>query len=205
MIFWTIKAAAESKVFKRIVVSTDSPQIAAISQSYGIDVPFLRTSAHDDYSNSSLATHCALMQSEYHWNEKFETVVQLMANCPFRTEVDIMGSLSYFNSNGSVSQISCFKYNLANPWISLKIDESGVPIPLFPDALKKRSQDLPELFCPSGAIWISNRDKFIVSKDFYMKGFRTYPLSWLSSIDIDNESDYILAKNLFRLNKNSNK
>ena len=48
MIAWTIKAALESKLFSKVLVSTDSEEIAEISQKYGADVPFLRRSFSDD-------------------------------------------------------------------------------------------------------------------------------------------------------------
>lgn len=42
LIAWTIEAAKVSGLFDRIVVSTDSPEIAVVSKEYGAEVPFLR-------------------------------------------------------------------------------------------------------------------------------------------------------------------
>ena len=39
---WTIEAAVASKLFSKVIVSTDSPAIAAIARSFGAQVPFLR-------------------------------------------------------------------------------------------------------------------------------------------------------------------
>ena len=50
---------------------------------------FLRTKAADGFSSSSIATYYALSQAEKHWGEKYDTVAQLMANCPLRTAEDI--------------------------------------------------------------------------------------------------------------------
>lgn len=44
LIAYTIAAAIMSGVFERIIVSTDSPEIAAIAQDYGAEVPWLRSS-----------------------------------------------------------------------------------------------------------------------------------------------------------------
>ena len=42
LIFWTIKAAIESKFVDRVIVSTDDEEIADISKSFSAEVPFLR-------------------------------------------------------------------------------------------------------------------------------------------------------------------
>lgn len=42
LIAYTIAAALQSKVFDRVVVSTDSPKYADIARYYGAEVPFLR-------------------------------------------------------------------------------------------------------------------------------------------------------------------
>jgi len=42
MIAYAIQAARSSRLFDRIVVSTDSPQVAKISQKFGAEAPFFR-------------------------------------------------------------------------------------------------------------------------------------------------------------------
>ncbi len=42
LIAYTIRSAIRSKVFKRVIVSTNSPVVAAIAIKYGAEVPFLR-------------------------------------------------------------------------------------------------------------------------------------------------------------------
>ena len=42
LIFYSIKLALKSKLFDKVIVSTDSQKIAKIAKSFGADVPFLR-------------------------------------------------------------------------------------------------------------------------------------------------------------------
>ena len=42
LIAYTIKAAQESGVFDRIILSTDDPKIAEVAKRYGVEVPFMR-------------------------------------------------------------------------------------------------------------------------------------------------------------------
>ena len=43
LIYYSIKAAKKSNLFKRIIVSTDSEKIANIAVKFGAEVPFLRS------------------------------------------------------------------------------------------------------------------------------------------------------------------
>ena len=42
LIYYTIKSAKESKIFDKIIVSTDSRKIKKVSMKYGAEVPFIR-------------------------------------------------------------------------------------------------------------------------------------------------------------------
>ena len=50
-----------------------------------------------------------------------------------------------------------------------------------------RSQDLPPLYCPTGAFWIAERDAFLETRNFYMEGHRFEPMHWVSAVDIVTE------------------
>lgn len=196
MIGWSIMAAKQSGVFDRILVSTDDPEIAQVAVRFGAEVPFLRQEFADEYSTISEATVSALQQAMDYWQEQYSTVVQLMANCPLRTSVDIQAALSSFEKHNRISQISCFEYGWMNPWWATTLDECGQPTPLFPDALKERSQDLPKLYCPTGSIWISKADALLTHKSFYSPQHMFEPMSLKSAMDIDDYEDLKVAKAL---------
>ena len=197
---WSIEAAINSKQFDKVLVSTDDKKIKDIALSYNAEVPFLRLEASDDFATSSMATYAALSQAEKYWGERYETVAQLMANCPLRTVNDIKSSILAFDNSNIPSQLSCFSFGWMNPWWAFKLDKLGNPSPIFPDPNQNRSQDLPKLYCPSGALWIANRDAFLIHKNFYMPGHRFHQLDWISAMDIDNEADFLMAKACLELN-----
>jgi N-acylneuraminate cytidylyltransferase len=204
LVAWTIEAAINSGQFEKVLVSTDSIKISNISKKYNAEVPFLRNKAADDYSPSSLATYYALRQAEKFWGEKYDIVVQLMANCPLRSAQDIKTSIKAFKKSKAPSQISCFRYGWMNPWWAVKLNKKGIPSKIFPKLSKKRSQDYQKLYCPSGALWIAKRDNFITEKNFYMKGHRFQEINWISAIDIDDKEDLIMTKICLNL-RNSKK
>jgi len=194
MIGWTIEAALKSKSLSRVIVSTDDTDIAEISKKWGAEVPFLRDKNADNHSPVSLATIRTLNQLEENERYRPEIVVQLMANCPLRDEKDIDLAVNNFLQNRIDFQISAFKYGWMNPWWAHRIESNGKTIPIFSDDLrKKRSQDLPELYCPTGAIWIANVSKLMISKSFYGVDYSFYPMPWVKAIDIDDYNDLEMA------------
>jgi predicted DNA-binding protein (UPF0251 family) len=81
-----------------------------------------------------------------------------------------------------------------NPWWAMKRGEGFDFEPLFPAALKSRSQDLGNLFCPTGAIWIAGVESLMKAGTFYGPGYKMFPISWESAIDIDDFEDLKFAK-----------
>ncbi len=201
MVAWSIKAALDSEKFYRVIVSTEDKQIAEIGIKYGAEVPFLRKNHFDDFSSSSSATIASLKQAEEYWDEDYDLVAQLMANCPLRTDQDIKEAYKAFINSEAPSQISCFKFGWMNPWWAAYLDSKGSPEWLFPEKRNLRSQDLPNLFCPSGAFWIAFKKELNIHKSFYMPNHIMHQLNWISALDIDDKSDFEMAKTCFNLRK----
>ena len=203
MIAWTIEAAVKSKIFDKIIISTDSEEIAKVGRDYGLEVPFLRQDKNDDISPVSEATIAAVKQAEVHYNEKYDIVVQLMANAPIRNEDDIKNQYNEFIKYNRNFQLSSFKFGWMNPWWAAKINKDGSPDWLYPDGIVKRSQDLEDLYCPTGVIWIANIEKLLKSDTFYGPGHKFCELNWKSAVDIDDYDDLEFAKAIYLL-KNYN-
>lgn len=205
IIAWTIEAAQESGIFDKIVLSTDSEEIATIGRAYGIEVPFLRFDKNDDISPVSEATIAAVLQAEEFFNEKYDIVVQLMANAPLRNEKDIREQYKNFVDYNRDFQISSFKFGWMNPWWSFKVNLDGTFEWMLPEGVSKRSQDLDILFCPTGVVWIAKVDKLKESNSFYGPGYKFCEINWKSAVDIDNYDDLEFAKVLYLLKENSEK
>jgi CMP-N-acetylneuraminic acid synthetase len=204
MIAWTIEAALASRCFEKIVVSTDCDEIAEISKKYGADVPFLRDSKSDDVSPVSEATIATLNQLKEKLGLEYENVVQLMANCPLRNSSDIEKSMDNFLKKKLDFQISSFKFGWMNPWWAVRISDQGKPVSMFPEARLKRSQDLPELFCPTGAIWMAKTSELLRAGSFYGPNYEFYEIDWSAAVDIDDDEDLEMAKAFYILKTSKN-
>ncbi len=196
LIAYTIEAALSSGIFARVVVSTDDDEIARIGRSCGAEVPFLRSaSLADDLTPVSAATADALGRLDPD-GAAFADVAQLMANCPLRTAEDVRASQAAFLAGGAPAQISVARYGWQSPWWALARDAAGRIEPLFADRLQQRSQDLPELFCPTGAIWWTTAETLRTHRTYHVEGRTGWELPWDHAIDIDTEDDWRLAEGL---------
>lgn len=196
MIAWTIEAALNSNLYSKVLVSTESEEIANVAIKYGAEVPFLREAFYDDITPVSLATFSALTQAEDYWGTKFETVTQLMANCPLRNRQDIKVFYEEFYKRKVDFLLSCFKFGWMNPWWAFSKDGNQEHSFLFEGAIKQRSQDLEELFCPTGSIWMANAELFKSYQTFYGKNYQFHEINWISAIDIDDYNDLEFAKSV---------
>jgi CMP-N-acetylneuraminic acid synthetase len=196
LISWTIEAAVESDLFERVLVSTDDAEIAALAEEYGLDVPFLRDRGADDFTPVSEATIAALNQVRAHIGETYQTVVQLLPSCPLRESRHIIEAVNNFRQHQATFQISCSEFGWTNPWWAVTLDDNQVPQPLFPEQRQARSQDLPRLYCPTGAIWIAQVEPLYRAGTFYGPGHIYFPIEWSAGIDIDNPGDLELARAL---------
>jgi pseudaminic acid cytidylyltransferase len=201
IIGYTIAAAHESGLFKRIVVSTDSGEIAEIARQYGAEVPFLRdASLSDDLTPVSVAIADALWKLDPAGDE-FGIVAQLMPNCPLRTSNDVMESYRQFEETAAESQISVVRYGWQNPWWAMQKNERHELEPLFKEQMSVRSQDLPGLFCPTGAIWWARTEVLRRTKTFHIERRTGWEIPWERGIDIDTLDDWKMAEMLFRISQ----
>lgn len=199
LLAYTVEAALQSDLFDRVIVTTDSHDIADVARDFGADVPFLRDAGlSDDVVPVSAATVDALERVDPS-RRLFAHVCQLMPNCPLRTAGDILASYEQFVRSGAESQVSVVRYGWQNPWWAMQRDEHLVLAPLFEDAATARSQDLAELFCPTGAVWWAKADALRGEGTYHMAGRTGWEIHWARGVDIDTEDDWQMARVLMNM------
>ena len=199
VIAYAIEAALESALFAQVAVSTDHPQIAEVAVRFGADVPFMRNpELADDRTHVSAVTVDMLERLDPE-GTLFDSVAQLMPNCPLRTADDIRDSYTQFATTGSSSQISVMRYGWQNPWWAMRRSEDFELVPLFEREATRRSQDLPELFCPTGVIWWGRADVLRQEGTFHVAGRTGWEIPWQRGVDIDTEDDWQMAEFMMKL------
>jgi pseudaminic acid cytidylyltransferase len=199
LLVYTVEAALHSGLFERVIVTTDSAEIAEIARASGAEAPFLRDpTLADDVTPVSMATIDALDRLGQ-GGQRFEHVCQLMPNCPLRTADDIGASYRQFLDTDPDSQISLVRFGWQNPWWAMRRGPDMTVEPLFAESLTQRSQDLPGLFCPTGAVWWAKSEALRRENTFHMPGRTGWEIHWSHGLDIDTEDDWMLADILMGL------
>ena len=199
LLAYTVEAAVGSGLFERVIVTTDSAEIAVIAQASGAEVPFLRDpTLADDITPVSRAT-IDVLERLGQAGQAYEQVCQLMPNCPLRTSEDVTASHRQFVATSASAQISVVRFGWQNPWWAMRRASDLTITPLFAEAMTQRSQDLPELFCPTGAVWWATTDALLREGTFHMAGRTGWEIHWTHGLDIDTEDDWLLTDVLMGL------
>lgn len=193
---YTVNAALGSGAFERIVVSTDDDEIAAVARAAGAEVLSRPAALADDHTPASEVTLAAL--TALGGSARYPVIAQLMPNCPLRDANDVRSSAAAFAAANAAFQVSVAPFGYQVAWWAMTLAANGELEPLFPEALKRRSQDLPPSYCPSGAIWWAKSAALETARTFYGPGVRGEPLTWEHAIDIDEEADLQLAAVILR-------
>jgi CMP-N,N'-diacetyllegionaminic acid synthase len=204
LISYTINQAKEWNKAKRIVVSTDSDDIAAIAMEYGAEVPFRRPAelASDSAPKVPSIRH-ALIKSEEIFGMKFDIVVDLDPTSPIRKSDDIDNCLKIFNENKPktlFSVVNCHK----NPYFNMvEINEKGRY-----ELSKKlsvgvgRRQDAPKVYDMNASIYLYSREFLIDESNNFpiCDDSLIYVMDDSSSYDIDREIDFKFIEFLLKEN-----
>lgn len=194
---YTVEAALAAELFTQVIVSTDSDEVAALAISLGAAVPFLRDPAlADDRTHVSAVTLDALTRVDH--ARTVAAVAQLLPNCPLRGAEDIRASWTVFQETGAAVQLSVARFGWQSPWWAATVANDHTLWPLFADRMTERSQELPPLVCPTGAVWWIRADVLRRTGTFHVPGRTGWELPWQRAIDIDTEDDWALAELLLR-------
>ena len=200
MIVNTLDAARDSGTFSKILVSTEDTNVRNVAEQHGYEVierpPELAT---DTASLIPVVLH-VLDRLEAN-GEVYENGCLLMANCPVRDQTEIKGSWEAFDQETSDFMMSVFRYGMFYPFWALHQTEVGLKPFFGENYFKARSQELPEVFCPSGAIRWFNAKAFKEVKHFYGPSLMPYIMPWYKAIDIDDFDDLMMAKMVVELMK----
>jgi pseudaminic acid cytidylyltransferase len=194
LIYYSIKAAKKSKIFSRIIVSTDSKKIMNIAIKYGAEVPFLRSKELSDDKTSSKDVLIDTINKINSKNVDYHCLMYPTA--PLIKSEDIKSAFKKLLNKKADGLMTISKY-MNHPLRSLILKNDYLKFK-WKKYKKKNSQDLEELYHDCGNFYFFKTKKILMKKIFYPKKMIPYFLKLHHSVDIDNYDDLNLAKILFR-------
>ncbi len=200
LIAWTIEQALENSRIKRVIVSTDSPHIAEISQSYGAEIPFLRPGALASDNSPELDSwkHALNFLKETEGSVP-EIFLSLPCTAPLRTQGDIDGNLDCLTENKADIAISASPSTRSPYFNMIQLSDSGrASIIIDSSTNYARRQDVPQTFDITTVAY-SAKSQYILDTDNLMAGKVFASLvDRERAIDIDDALDFEIAEYLFK-------
>ncbi len=194
LVYWAAKAALETPFIDHVLLSTDDEAMFDLVDGLGVEYLGKRQFHADHESPVSLASLGEVEVWERTTGLHADIVVQLMPTSPFRRPEDISCVLSPVLQGIAESALSVVPFIGANPWWSFKFIDEDRYDPFFLDAFNMRSQDLPNIYGLSGAVWVSTFASLERSRSFSRPESRKVEIPWLSGFEIDTPHDLVLAR-----------
>ena len=196
LISYSIEHARKSKYINKVVVSTEDKEIGEISKEYGAEVIERPKELAKDGSPTIDAVFHAMDVLGAN-NFTLKIIVLLQPTSPLCNVEDIDNAIELFLKNDCESVISVCEIGHPPYW-SFKIEDGFLKL-LFGDKYWRMGrQDLPKVYSPNGAIYVSTPEILHNYKDFYCSKTIPYIMPIERSVDIDNEVDFMLAELLMK-------
>ena len=196
LIAWSIEHALAVRRIDRVIVSTDSDEIASISKQYGADVPFIRPAnlATDESPEWSAWQH-GLEYLKEETGAVPEIMVSLPATAPLRLTIDINNCIDEYEK-GSTDVVITVTDAHRSPYFNMvKENQDGTcGLVNAPPLTIGRRQDAPIVYDMTTVCYVVNSE-FVMSRESIFEGrVRAVHVPIERAIDIDSLLDFQIAE-----------
>jgi CMP-N,N'-diacetyllegionaminic acid synthase len=195
LLAYTFIAAKSAGVFSRIVLSTDSEEIAAVGRQLGIEVPFIRPPelARDDTPMLPVLQHVVK-----NLGTTFDAIAILQPTAPFRRWQDLRAAAELLEQNPEVESVVSVEPvpEHYSPYFLMKI-ESDRLLPFMTDGLKiTRRQDAPKAYSRSGDFYFTRTRTLLEKGSIYGENCRPFIVNHKHRVNLDTMNDWQEAEKL---------
>ncbi|HIP61454.1 MAG TPA: pseudaminic acid cytidylyltransferase [Sulfurovum sp.] len=156
LIAYSIEVAIESKLFDKVIVTTDAEEIATIAKAYGAEVPFLRPKElSDDFTGTQDVIDHTL---NYLKAEEYEYVCTIYATAPLLQAKYLIDGFEKLKKSDAVNAFSATSMPFPIQR-TFKLNERGRCEMFTPEHYMTRSQDLEEAYQDAGQFYWTKLDK----------------------------------------------
>jgi CMP-N,N'-diacetyllegionaminic acid synthase len=202
---YTIEAAKQATTLDRVVLSTDSPEIAQIGRECGAEVPFLRPDhlATDTAHPTDVLKHALSFLKEQDGYQP-DIVVTLQPTSPLRLPQHINEVVTKLQENSELdSVITVSEVELPPFWIFRPKD--SLLRPFIDDGIDyslKRRQEMEQLLRPNGAVYATRRwlleDNGVIFSAFSGGNSGYILLDPVSALDMDTQIDFVVIEAMLK-------
>ena len=198
LISYSINQAFKSRLFNKIVVSTDSITIKNIVSKQMVDHCFIRNKklSGDKISKISVIKDL-LIKSENKYNKNFDIIVDLDVTSPLRKVSDIKKSFKDFLNNGSTNMVTVTKAS-KNPYFNMIEYKNGSyqKVKKFKNKKFTTRQSTPKVYNMNASIYLWKRKTILQDLPIINSKTSIYEMPKIRSTDIDDIEDFNYVKYL---------
>lgn len=200
IISYSIEAALNTRLFDKVLVSTDSDEIKQVALKYGADVPFMRP---ESLSADTTDTDDVILHA-LHWlmdkSRKVDYACCIYATAPLlRVEYIRLGFelLLEYKATSSFS-VTSFPSSI---YRAFKVNEKRRIEMIWPEYLKTRSQRLPEVYYDAGQFYWVNVEKYLEEMLLFSSDAIPIIIPRYLVQDIDTSEDWETAEKMYSVLK----
>ena len=191
LIAWTIEQALGSGALDRVIVSTDSEEIAEVARAFGAEVPFLRPAelAIDTAPTEPTLIHAVDYLARTQGYQP-AAVMLLQPTCPVRKPHSVAGALACLAAHGGDSLVSVREIH---PFLW---QNPAAPRAMYDFLNRPRRQDVAEdarLYEETGSIYVTKTDLLLKTGNRLGGRVALYVMDAEESCDIDSAADVAVA------------
>ncbi|MBQ3599980.1 MAG: pseudaminic acid cytidylyltransferase [Lachnospiraceae bacterium] len=199
IIAYAIEAALEAGIYDRVMVSTDSEEIAEIAKKYGAEVPFLRSEkTASDYATTADVL-LEVLDRYKERGEEFKYMTCIYPTAPFVTAEKLKEAYALLSQENVVEimPVTAFSY----PPLRGYIKKDGKLAMKWPEHYKTRSQDLEPIYHDVGQFYCYCVEAYQKLNGIVTEGIVPVLVDEMEVQDIDNETDWKIAEIKYQIMK----
>lgn len=195
LIAYTIESARQAHSIRRVIVSTDDAEIAAVSEHYGAEVVRRPTELSDDAASSETALLHALGYLQQTEGTLADLVVFLQCTSPLTLPEDIDGTVQALVDENADSALATTPFH----YFLWQRSEGGDTVGINHDKRGRLLRQQREAqFLETGAVYVMRTPGFLQAKHRFFGKTAMYVMPQERCLEIDEPVDFQIAELLMQ-------
>lgn len=196
LIAWAIDQALAVERIDRVIVSTDSEEIAAVAREAGAEIPFMRPAElAQDNSPEWLVWRHALNHLKETYGGYPDALMTVPATAPLRAVADLERCLDEYEKGGADVVITVTDAH-RNPYFNMVrvLPDGAVSLVIPPDGLIFRRQDVPVVYDMTTVAYVARPEFVMIQNGMFEGRVRHVHIPAERALDIDTLLDFRIAE-----------
>jgi CMP-N-acetylneuraminic acid synthetase len=195
LIAWSIEQLIAVKRVDRVIVSTDSPAIAAAARAEGAEIPFMRPAElATDTASEWLSWKHALAFLREAEGRYPDAMVVAPATAPLRAVSDLERCLDEFERGDADVVITVTSAHRSPYFNMVRIDDGYATLVIPPEGAIVRRQDVPAVYDMTTVAYVARPEFVMRSNGLFDGRLQAVHIPAERAIDIDTPLDFRMAE-----------